>query len=505
MASDLRLPKHISFSNVHHEGWDPVVARASSLSEKVINGPVSYRDSEDARALAYSADFDKLLVTGLSRRQKRGLFGLWAGDGKVARETLNLERLKTILSRDSDLGRLTVLALTRLYFNHFDLLDEWSPGASAFIQTQISMQLKRNPKAQSKAKNLTTFFSENPKWRTALDGPSLVSRSLTSAETRLDDFLTEHHIQDLSSSRYVQIIRQHVYLDRIRQADHCAHHKFLSDFTGAGATSTLESRSSDGRYFGHLIIEAMADKPEMKPHASWINTIFEIAGDPRMAFSPKWQQWWQPVNEKSRRRVISWLSGDELKLFLAAVKEATQYDFEQARMFPARKRFLEGLYNLGLIKETRLFAGNIIRADLKERLGNNLLASITTVQSAPRLAVISIDCGDFHIVEGSSSFKIHVFTAGSPEKLKDWAKIRFTRSDFATNIPVIYGSEFGWDSVESIVHHRQTWQFNTLQFLGDHGIAIDAESVMDKSDYERMISRSDQGLPRVRRTKRRRG
>ena len=108
------------------------------------------------------------------------------------------------------------------------------------------------------------------------------------------------------------------------------------------------------------------------------------------------------------------MSKEDLRLFLQAVE---QYGLETAntemqRMFPARKRFLEGLFKLKLIRNTRLLLGGKAQQSVKRILGKDVKTSFARMDGPMNdKAVIYLDCGDFHLVEGSHSFKIWVYLA----------------------------------------------------------------------------------------------
>lgn len=300
MTDELRVPSMSSLTILPRDDWDPVISRATKLADRVVNGPVSQREIDDARKLVLSDGFDRELEVGLNSRMVRGVLGLWAGDEQLARTTLTLPRLKLMLPVSATLSRLATLALTRLYFSHFDLLDEWSSGAFDFTLKCLKNQFAQT-NSRSKTKNLTTYFTSHQNWCTGVDGPRQVAANIRRDELPLDVFLSRHSISDLRSSRYVQIIRNTVYLERIKAADPRDRHDFLRDFTDHGSTALLKSRAPDGRWFGHQVLEAMANPLTSKPHPSWVKTVLDIAGDPRMSFSGKWQQWWQAVSAESRR------------------------------------------------------------------------------------------------------------------------------------------------------------------------------------------------------------
>ncbi|MEN1388145.1 EH signature domain-containing protein, partial [Pseudomonas aeruginosa] len=114
------------------------------------------------------------------------------------------------------------------------------------------------------------------------------------------------------------------------------------------------------RRIGHVALEILIDRAGQEPGEVWQNFILNLAGDPRISRnSPNYREWWQFLGEERVQKVRGWLSKEDLRLFLQAVEQfgiETQNDDLQ-RMFPARKQFLEGLFKLKLIRNTRLLLG----------------------------------------------------------------------------------------------------------------------------------------------------
>ncbi|MEN1354777.1 EH signature domain-containing protein, partial [Pseudomonas aeruginosa] len=106
------------------------------------------------------------------------------------------------------------------------------------------------------------------------------------------------------------------------------------------------------------------------------------AGDPRISRnSPNYREWWQFLGEERVQKVRGWLSKEDLRLFLQAVEQfgiETQNDDLQ-RMFPARKQFLEGLFKLKLIRNTRLLLGGRAQHSVKRILGKDVQTSLASM------------------------------------------------------------------------------------------------------------------------------
>lgn len=108
-------------------------------------------------------------------------------------------------------------------------------------------------------------------------------------------------------------------------------------------------------------------------------------------------------------------------------------------------------------------------------------------------AVIYLDCGDFHLVEGSHSFKIWVYLAAPGEALRSYERSSFTHSDLTSAIPAAYANRYPGLPYDAFVHSPHTWQNKVFNFLAENGIALDIEQLLSRDDYRLQLQRF--GLP----------
>ena len=227
--------------------------------------------------------------------------------------------------------------------------------------------------------------------------------------------------------------------------------------------------------------------------------ILGVAGDPRIASSARnYQRWWRPLGEDRIAKVRGWLSKADLKLFLQAVEEfGRQHNNDELkRMFPARKRFLEGLDDLGLIRTTRLMLGARAETAISRILDSEVTTSFAKLPDMSEKAVIYLDCGEFHIIEGSHSFRIWTYLAPPSRSLTTYDRSTFSHRDLVKAIPREYEEANASLEYSSVVHNNR-WQYNVLSFLADNGIQIEYENLFSKTDYQHF--KRAFGLPRVRR------
>ena len=169
---------------------------------------------------------------------------------------------------------------------------------------------------------------------------------------------------------------------------------------------------------------------------------------------------------------------------------------ELQRMFPARKLFLEGLFKLKLIRNTRLLLGNRAQQIVKGILGKEVKTSFAPMDGAMSdKAVIYLDCGDFYLIEGSHSFKIWVYLAPPSDMLTTYEKRIFSHAALTSTIPAGYQKRYGNLPLASIVHTPHTWQHKVFTFLADNGIGLDMEQLLSRQDYQYQLRRF--GIPAV--------
>ncbi|GLR64960.1 hypothetical protein GCM10007878_23980 [Marinospirillum insulare] len=250
------------------------------------------------------------------------------------------------------------------------------------------------------------------------------------------------------------------------------------------------------KLLGHLAIELLIDKVKGTPTDDWLETIIEIAGDPRVAnTATNYRKWWLPIGQEKIAKVRGWLAKEDLKLFLKAVDEYGKLagDKDLLRMFPARKKFLEGLFEQGLVRNARLMLGTEAAGYVKKALDKDYqINHILLTGGLKDKAVIYLDCSNFYIVEGSHNFKIWVYLA-KPTNIFDSYSPNFSLeySDLTSSVIKSYLTKFpNWPYVG--VTHNNNWLNNVIDFLYTNGRKVELEDIMSKVDYPKYLERYGQ-------------
>jgi hypothetical protein len=387
----------------------------------------------------------------------------------------------------------------QLYFSEFDRLDEVEAGLLERLQQHLHDQLDRmpDPKQPLFSKDVLSVLKNEGRWLLDLNGPLELVRRVREQGRELGGTFSAYGLDGFDTGRYADICRAHFYLETLRGLRPGEWDPVLDELL---KPSVSKAPYEDGKRIGHVALEIMIDRAADDPGENWQGFILNLAGDPRIISSAaNYREWWKPLGEERIRKVRGWLSKEDLRLFLQAVE---QYGIEAGneklqRMFPARKVFLDGLFKLKLIRNTRLLLGAKAQQTVKNILGSELKTSFARMEGTMAdKAVIYLDCGDFHIVEGSHDFKIWIYLASPGELLRSYDKNYFTPTDLSTVIPGQYEKLYPGLPVGAYTHHPPlTWQNRVFQLLADNGIGLDIEQLLSKPDYKAYLAKF--GMPAV--------
>ncbi len=498
----MRLPPYelprVDWPVRYMERWAVLVEKAARMESATGQSDAFERMLAVLRNMASTGRFDGLAELLKRRLAARALTWLWLNDEVIASRLLNLRLMEALLeAQQPRLTRMTLQQLAQLYFRRFDLLDE-REGLRQLLEQSLKEQLQKLPASRfdgERADPLVTL-KQNGSWLLGLEGPSRLAEQVRRAGRELGETFAQMGLQGFDDGRYGDVCRAHFYLETLRNLTVGEWDPVMDELL---KPSVSKAPYEGNRRIGHAALEVLIDRAGQEPGDAWQNFILNMAGDPRIASSaPNYREWWLPLGEARIQKVRGWLSKEDLRLFLQAVE---QYGLETdnqelQRMFPARKLFLEGLFKLKLIRNTRLLLGGRAQLSVKRILGKEVKTSFAKMDGQMNdKAVIYLDCGDFHLVEGSHSFKIWVYLAAPGEALRSYERNTFSHSDLITTIPATYRRLYPSLPYEAIVHTPHTWQSKVFQFLADNGIELDIEQLLSKQDYKLQLAKF--GIPVV--------
>jgi len=382
------------------------------------------------------------------------------------------------------LTRTTLLQVCQLYFQKFDELDEVDAGLFQSVESVIRSQLQKIPQSQRalSSQDPITALQKNYDWLVDIEGPAALSNKVRKSGDELEQRFSRLGLVGYDTGRYGALCRAHYYIETLNDVPVGEWHQVFDELL---KPSVSRAPYGEGKRIGHAALEIIIDRAGSEVSETWQDLVIGIAGDPRIkSSSTDYREWWKPLGEARVEKVRGWLSREDLKLFLKALE---QYGIESGkadlkRMFPARKRFLEGLYEQKLIRNTRLMLGHAAEGIVKRLLGDEIKTNFATLEGTlADKAIIYLDCGDFHLVEGSHSFKIWVYLAKPGTLVSSYDFTSFNHGDLTHATPSQYRAMY--DLPYEAVTHNGTWQSKVINFLADHGIEMDIESLLTKPEY----------------------
>ena len=437
---------------------------------------------------------EKLKQILIKRKGVRVLTQLWIDKEDVRSGSLNEETIDYIQAKHPKLGMSSLMNLISLVYRYFDALVDGNifNRLTQWLKEQIELRLKDR---KNSSDTILSVLNQ-AKWLLDLTAPKALVNLAKQNHLDLSEQLKELRLNELPQGRFLDICHAQYYLDTLREIPVGEQHDVLHELLKHDvATMPFE----EGKRIGHIALEIIIDRSAGAPSEIWQNFVLNLAGDPRIAnTATNYRQWWKPIGENRVKAVTSWLAKEDLRLFLGAIEEYANYTGDEAlnRMFPARKRFLEGLYEHGFVRNARLMLGNQAEHTVKRVLGKSLTTSYINLRGMTQTSIIYLDCGDFHIIEGSHNFKLWIYMGLPSEKLNDYSLSELNHFALTNSFPQEYKKNYPKGELMPIQHSPTSWQKNAIDFLTQNGIELDLEKLFYKDEYRRYISRY--GLPVVR-------
>lgn len=376
--------------------------------------------------------------------------------------------------------------LARLYFEHYDTLEgHHYLGGLLFIHYQSRPDLSRLTSTdRSYAENVHLLFGK--------EGP----KSVADEAIRRDISLRE-----LESVINIPAIGE--FHDRSYRRYYVSHaaevpHGQLSDILQETLKPDLHNLPLDDRMLGHQMIETLVRRcinERSVISKPWLSYILKIAGDPRLPASHKnFQKWWMIQPPEIVRKMKASLARRDLNFFLELLGNFAQSEGgDMARMYPARRKFLEGFLAANdVVRDALLILSpegkKYIKSQLPPDERREFSCSVLTGSNTLRQSAIYLELPTGHLIEGShqSLFRIYQAEAAFPVKLRDKRPQTVPYQDITGSDP----------SFEKRHHPEVGWQHNILCHLAqyDYGVDIDPESALSTSDYTIMTKKY--GIPR---------
>ncbi len=410
----------------------------------------------------------------------RALANLMAHDDEMSpRVYISEELLNSVERVTPSVKRLALLLFADAYLRRYN--EKWGERDIHLLGSFIRKHLDRYKKGASSlsvlAANRETVFSPG--------GPGRIAAVARNYSTDLEEVFSSLGIEQYAGGRYLLVCRYLYYIEELKNIPAGADHPVLKEVV----KESVYNAPAERRYLlGHEIASILIDRSREKGVISekWQQAVLRIAGDPRVPRSSiSYQRWWTVLGEKREGIMRKWLSRVDLDLFLKILDDYGKSSGNEAmrRMFPQRKRFLEGLLEQGLVSHSRLFINKKAESFLKQSFEAEDLPDYYATVSGGDISMIYLNVGHLHMIEGTHNFSIRLFSR-IPETLDilDYERNHFHSSELAIifrDVKRIAHMDF-----ERIPHDpRGQWQYKAISYMQNHGVRLDIEKLFSKGEY----------------------
>ena len=345
-----------------------------------------------------------------------------------------------------------------------------------------------------RSRNISERYDED---LISINGPNWLATRAIEHNIDFDQQLLELELHHFKSGQFMTASKRIYYVEQLRSIPVNSDHELLVELQ---KRSVFESRYDEDQLLGHQVLEILIRRaPDTDISDAWLNTIIAIAGDPRVPNSHhNYIKWWSHLGPKYVAKVRGWLSKLDLKLFLEALQNYSDSsdDDELKRMYPSRKRFLEGLFDAGYITHTRLYLSWSAANYLKRNYKSEHLPSFSSVDG--NKSIIHVQLGDRHIIEGSHSCYLWVYRSlDESATVFDYNKTSESYSGLTSNLGRMMRNK-GFPPIDNIQHRefkdkggRQIktwyWQRKAVKALNSIGVGIKMQDVLTDTDYSSYI------------------
>lgn len=339
----------------------------------------------------------------------------------IARETeafggvsFNKNFLESLMLKENDISKLSLLNLIGVYFDKYDSLVEQDNigDVCSFVKLRLSELREGRKETQlSRFKNHAPVLFD-------VKGPQKLVQRAVDLDVNLDTVFKELGIGHVSSGDFLEFCNRLYYVEMLRSIPLGEQHNILNQVT---SKNVYKLSVNQNRRVGHEVLEILIERSAKGGAGiseAWLDAILLIAGDPRVPKTARrYMDWWAHISEENISRVRGWMSKVDLRLFLDVLEESAT-DADMQRMYADRKTVIEGLDNLGVIDESRLFLSGKAERYLKRMKDVDRLPNYKSVNSADT-SMIYLRLGSKHIIEGTHSFSLKIMDK-LPSKLPIW-------------------------------------------------------------------------------------
>lgn len=380
--------------------------------------------------------------------------------------TLDSRLFHKIDSVRSRPGSLLVEAIYSHYLRFFDHLDNVT-----FVESWLM-----------RAKELRGELDDNAAKILSGKGPKWLAEGCEELHIEFDTRVEQVGLLNYTSGRFLAIAKNIHYLSALRNLEPGQNHRVLKEVQ---KPAVFESLYEDGTLLGHEVLKILISRADDGNISDkWMNVIMAIAGDPRVSKqNERYIRWWSQIPESLIGKVRGWLSKLDLRLFLEALKNyaTVSNDLDLSRMYPSRKKFLEGLLKQELVTSTRLFLTEGARDYLYRHYKKEHLPSFSIVDGDKSIIYFSMP--GVHVVEGTHMCKFWIYkNLSESAAVLNYNRNRFAYAELTNGMNLSMVKQKVGKAIAAITHNG-SWQAKVAIELNKAGVEFDPEVLLMRDDY----------------------
>ncbi|MDO6718705.1 EH signature domain-containing protein [Psychrosphaera sp. 1_MG-2023] len=391
------------------------------------------------------------------------------------RIALNERVLQKIDSITDNPSSIFIESLFQYYLSHFSELKNIDKVSAWLVKSRAKRRL-------SKWYDPHLLSPDGPKW---------VAQQAIDKNADFEIIIKELDLDQFQSGQFMEQSQRIYFVEQLNNIPINQPHELLEEVQ---KQEVYESSFSRSELLGHIVLKVLIERaPTLDIHESWMNTIMSIAGDPRITVGhPRYIKWWSHIPDEMISKVKGWLSGLDLKLFLEALEDFSysSRDADMERMFPARKQFLEGLYDKKLIKNTKLYMCKNMARFLNNKYKEEHLPDFSIVEDGEK-SIIYVDLGNAHIIEGSHQCQLWIYRSmheSAPVLKYEKQKKSYRGLTMGLHEAM---SRYGKGAYDHFVHSPGSfsWQRRAVRILSNLGVPVTVKDVLTADDYRSYVRR----------------
>lgn len=441
---------------------------------KLARTGVSAGDSRMAQLkrdlLAHVSDGGPLQLALRDTASARAALALWRENEAFHRHApLNKAHFRLLREQFNPPSRIVLWQLSQLYLERYDSLP-----ALDELSAYLRQSFNDLPPRQGESREIHAY-REQSAWLFAAQAPEQLAKR--ARRQPLPSLLRRYALP--VSGRFAEWAKQARYLHPLAKLKPGADHALFAELRDATVSGLP---MEDGLLLGHQVAKLLMDKiisAKVELPDNWRYLLLDIMGDPRVPrAAPSFQTWWGRLEPRYVQAMRAWLSSLDLKLFLNILEEVARSNqrSDLLRMYPARKRFLEGLQQQGLISSSRLLLGKQAENYVRDNFDARDMSALGSLGSAAT-SLIYLNLGGIHFLEGTHAFQVRLYQEAPFPGLVDYEESRFSLASIRKR-----------PATASVKHSHSPlprWQHTLIQTLAapPFRLRVEPRRVLSAEDY----------------------